>query len=105
MTRRDFIAHIRENVANNVRWYRYQIGLTQAELSERIGMSVNRVYLLENPKLGGVPLAVLASLAHELKIEIADLVAFREPLPAKHGLGAAMFLNHRQSQRQEKRHD
>ena len=94
MTRSDYLARIRANVAHNVRHYRYQLGLSQSGLAERIGMTENRIYILEKPGKGGVPLDVLAAIAHELGIKVADLVAFREAVPAKHGQAGARFLNH-----------
>lgn len=99
MTRSDYLARIRENVANNVRHYRYELGLNQEDLAARIGLSENRVYTLETPGKGGVTLDTLASLAHALEIKVADLLVYREPIPARHGRGGQLFLERQRSKR------
>ena len=99
MTRSEYLVRIRANVANNVRHHRYRLGLNQEDLAARIGFSENRIYTLENPGKGAVTLDALASLAHALDVKVADLVAYREPVLAKHGLNAARFFNHQRELR------
>jgi DNA-binding Xre family transcriptional regulator len=94
MTRSEYLARLRANVAHNVRFHRYQLGLNQKDLAARVGFSENRIYTLETPGKGAVTLDTLASIAHELGLKVADLVAFREAVPAKHGQAGARFLNH-----------
>ena len=94
MTRSEYLARLRANVANNVRFHRHQLGLNQEDLAARVGFSENRIYTLETPGKGTVTLDTLASIAHELGLKVADLVAFRETVPAKHGQAGAKFLNH-----------
>ena len=94
MTRSEYLTRIRANVAHNVRHYRYQLGLNQEDMATRIGFSENRIYTLETPGRGAITLDTLASIAHELGLKVADLVAFRETVPAKHGQAGARFLSH-----------
>lgn len=99
MTRSDYLARLRANVAHNVRHHRYQLGLSQEDMAARVGFSENRIYTLETPGKGAVTLDTLASIAHELGLKVADLVAFREAVPAKHGPAGARFLNHQRELR------
>lgn len=97
MTRSDFIARIRANVANNVRYHRYQLGLNQEAMAAHIGFSENRIYTLENPGKGSVTLDALASLAHALDVKVADLVAFREPATVRRGVHGQRFFERQRS--------
>lgn len=93
MTRSEFIRDLRERIANNVRFYRHGLGLTQEELADAVGMSENSVYLLENPKSQyNVPLTTLASIAHALRLPVSALLVKREAQPKMRGKAAALFL-------------
>ena len=46
MTRSEYLARLRANVAHNVRFHRYQLGLNQKDLAARVGFSENRIYTL-----------------------------------------------------------
>ena len=101
MTRSDFIARIRENVANNVRYHRYQLGLNQEDMAAHAGMAENRIYILENPGKGNVTLDALSTLAHVLDLKVADLVAFREPVPPRYGIHGNKFFERQRRIRNE----
>ena len=108
MTRSEFIRDLRERIANNVRFYRHGLGLTQEELADAVGMSENTIFLLENPrKPYGVPLRVLASVADTFGVTVECLLATREPPPNPRGKPARGFLSRKreaakhESQRQK----
>lgn len=97
MPRSDYIKQVRKNIANNIRFYRHQQGLTQLEFAAKCGMSDNSIYLLENDHLRySVPIPVLASIAHALDIGIVALFVSRETQPNPRGHGAKKLLKRNQ---------
>ena len=84
---------LRQRIANNVRFYRYERGMTQKEMADHAGLHANTLYLLESPERDyNVPLAILTTLAHSLHLPGAALMVAREEQPTWRGKPAARFL-------------
>jgi transcriptional regulator with XRE-family HTH domain len=85
---------LRRNVANNVRYYRHQRGLSQPGMAALTGLSENTIYLLETPdRHFNVSLRILAAIAHACQVRVTDLLAYRAEQPNPRGKVAVRFLN------------
>jgi transcriptional regulator with XRE-family HTH domain len=72
-----------ERFGANVVWFRRQVGLTQIQLADRIGM--NRTFLSHIERGRGLPrLNTILKLVAALKVENCDLVAWMWWDPASH---------------------
>lgn len=62
------------NLKNNIRQFRLLSGLTQEELAEKVGISVNYLSLLEN-KRREPSIDLLKSFSKELGVPVSILIA------------------------------
>jgi len=86
-------------VANNVRFYRVERGLTQKEFAEAVGMCENSVYLLERPEAAyTIPLVTLATVAHALNLPVGAMLVPRETQPNPRGQIARTILSRKRQQ-------
>jgi transcriptional regulator with XRE-family HTH domain len=93
----DYLGQLRQLVANNVRFYRHRLGLSQELFADQIGLHVNTVYLLESTaKPYNVPLRVLGTVAHALDLPVSALLEPRGVQFNPRGVGAAQFLRRQQ---------
>lgn len=73
------IAQIQERVANNLKFFRGKLGISQEKLAERAGLHRTQLSAIE--KGGNMRLSTLVSLAAALGVDEVDLLAEREELP------------------------
>lgn len=60
--------NIRKVLSENVKYYRFKVGLTQEELAEKCDVSPRYLSDIENSK-GNIPIDTLEVIAYSLKVE------------------------------------
>lgn len=85
------MANLREKFGRLVAFHRHQRGLTQAELAEEVGVSVDMISKVEAGR-SGVRFPVLESLATALRVDVAQLFGGSPsgPLSANSKMGTLM---------------
>lgn len=97
-SRNDMLLDVRRRIANNVRFYRHGLGLSQPEMAKHAGVHENTIYLLENPhRAFNVSLLALISIAHALCLPLGALLVAREDQLNPRGKIAIDFLKNRKN--------
>ena len=60
--------NVRKVLSDNVKYYRFKIGLTQEELAEKCDVSPRYLSDIENSR-GNIPIDTLEVIAYSLKVE------------------------------------
>lgn len=66
------------NIGNNIRYFRKNLGMTQEQLAENSGLSVNFISRLERTSDQNVSIKTLDKIAQAFQISLAELVTIHD---------------------------